>query len=132
MFHAHFFGSFYSYTKDIFIAADVAAWASHVYGMITAMIDHAAAHHRNDFQKIAVVKNSDPPIFRPEQHYFNTKTERFQLQGDTELYDVLIPGDAHRGPGLIGCRKCRKFTIDINDTRGFTLSVDSLSPSLAD
>ena len=66
-----------------------------------AMIDHTISHRQDQFQKIAVVKNSIPPIYRPEQHYFNLATERYQLQGDTELHDLIIPGSASLKPHQI-------------------------------
>ena len=90
------------------------------------MIDHAHSHHAAAYQKIAVVKGTDPPIFRPEQHYFNTATEQYQLQGDSELYDVIIPDIAKLGSDSIKCRKC-DHKIQIISIDGDRLPIKTLA-----
>lgn len=57
-----------------------------------AMLAHANAHGRDDFVKIAQIKNGyNKGAHRPEQHIYDEENERFHKGSDAKYVKIVTP-----------------------------------------
>jgi hypothetical protein len=95
---------------------------------LAAMIAHSESHKSDSFIKISQVKKMNtarykPPIYRPEEHFFNATTGRFQRQGDMDIFDIIIPDSYNRINNSLVCRKCNSFSVCFYDVDGQKLPI---------
>ena len=76
---------------------------------VTAMRLHCDSHKRGEMIKIAKTKSG---LYRPEEHVFNTTTNKRFHGSDAHLCKILIPLEFYSGDETLVCRKCDKFRID--------------------
>ena len=86
---------------------------THFHTNLGAMVSHAEAHRRGEIIKIAVIKKGHKNGgFRPEQHIYDAKSEKFHKGSDANYSRIAIPDDNKRDENTLKCKCCKKFFIN--------------------
>jgi len=85
---------------------------------IDAMVAHTEEHKHHRIIRIYEDKKEEKRFLRPQQHYYNNKTEKYQVQSDVQLMDVIVPISYNKRNNRVYCRKCNLFGVEIYDDTG--------------
>ena len=89
---------------------------------LTAMIDHAEAHKKDDFVFVGKIKSgSFAGAYRPREHIFNNDTGKFFHGSDALLHEIKIPLSMKTDEKHIVCRKCDEYSVEFNDKMTFQM-----------